>query len=119
MNTFRVLHRRNFSIHIKAFSILVLVCAAGSWLSAQSVAFSPNQGESDGVSGGGKWMEFHSEDKMTGAKKVRFEILSDNYLREDPDYHPRIQLVFTNGQSTSTAFTPDLRMGPPTRPGFF
>jgi hypothetical protein len=38
------------------FSHLVLVCAAALSVSAQSGTFSPNQGESDGVSAGGKWM---------------------------------------------------------------
>ena len=79
----------------------------------------PNQGESDGVSAGGKWMVFHSEDKMTGAKRVRFEILSDNYLREDPDYKPRIQLTCTNGKYTAADFNPGIRLGPPNRPGFW
>ncbi|MGA7300454.1 MAG: hypothetical protein WBX10_09110, partial [Candidatus Sulfotelmatobacter sp.] len=51
---------------------------------AQQGAMSPYQDEQDGVSAGGKWMEFRSEDKMTAAKKVRFELLSNNYLREDP-----------------------------------
>ena len=43
-------------------------------------------------------MVFHSEDKMTGAKKVRFELLADNYLSEDPDYKPRIQFTCTQWQ---------------------
>jgi hypothetical protein len=99
------------------FAGLVLVCAAAA--SAQSGALSPYQGESDGVSAGGKWMEFHSEDKMTGAKKVRFELLSDNYLSQDPDYKPRIELVCTNGKHTYADFNPGMRLGPPNRPGFW
>lgn len=80
---------------------------------------SPYQDESDGVSAGGKWMEFHSEDKMTGAKKVRLELLSDNYLSEDPDYKPRIDLTCTNGKYTESTFNPGIRLGPPNRPGFW
>ena len=111
---------RNRLAQVKAFfSVLVLVCATASSVSAQGIAFSPNQGESDGVSAGGKWMEFHSEDKMTGAKKVRFELLSDNYLREDPDYKPRIQIVCTNDKYTAADFNPGVRLGPPNRPGFW
>ena len=98
---------------------LVLVCAAALAASAQSGAMSPYQGESDGVSAGGKWMEFHSEEKMTGAKKVRFELLSDNYLSEDPDYKPRIELVCSNGKYTYADFNPGIRLGPPNRPGFW
>jgi hypothetical protein len=101
------------------FAIVVLVLAATVSLSAQSGAFSPYQDESDGVSAGGKWMQFHSEDKMTAAKKVRLELLSDNYLSEDPDYKPRIELVCTNGKYTYTDFNPGIRLGPPNRPGFW
>jgi hypothetical protein len=101
------------------FSALVLVCSAAVSVSAQSGAMSPYQDESDGVSAGGKWMEFHSEDKMTGAKKVRFELLSDNSLREDPDYKPRIELICTNSKYTYADFNPGIRLGPPNRPGFW
>jgi hypothetical protein len=97
----------------------VLVFAAAVSVSAQSGSFSPYQGESDGVSAGGKWMVFHSEDKMTAAKKVRLELLSDNYLSEDPDYKPRIELICTNGKYTYTDFNPGIRLGPPNRPGFW
>lgn len=101
------------------FAAVVLIFAATVSVSAQSGAFSPNQGESDGVSAGGKWMEFHSEDKMTGAKKMRLELLSDNYLSEDPDYKPRIELMCTNSKYTYTDFNPGIRLGPPNRPGFW
>ena len=97
---------------------LVLVCAAFV-ASAQDTVRSPNQDESDGVGVGGKWVEFHSEDKMTAAKRVRFELLSDNYLSEDPDYKPRIELVCTNGKFTYADFNPGMRLGPPNRPGFW
>jgi hypothetical protein len=106
--------------HARTFlSFLALVCFAALSVRAQNGRFSPNQGESDGVSAGGKWMEFHSEDKMTGAKKVRFELLSNNYLSEDPDYKPRIQFMCSNGKYTSTDFNPGIRLGPPNRPGFW
>ena len=97
---------------------LVVFCATSLIVRAQSVR-SPNQDESDGVSVGGKWTEFHSEDKMTAAKKVRLELLSDNYLSEDPDYKPRIELVCTNGKYTYSDFNPGIRLAPPNRPGFW
>jgi hypothetical protein len=96
-----------------------MVCAAALSASAQNRVMSPNQDESDGVSVGGKWVEFHSEGKMTGAKTVRFELLSDNYLSEDPDYKPRIELVCSNGKYTYADFNPGIRLGPPNRPGFW
>jgi hypothetical protein len=98
---------------------LVLVCVAALAASAQRGAMSPYQGESDGVSAGGNWIEFHSEEKMTGAKKVRFELLSDNYLSEDPDYKPRIELVCADRKFAYADFNPGIRLGPPNRPGFW
>ena len=86
---------------------------------AQQGAMSPYQDERDGVSAGGKWMEFQSEDKMTAAKKVRFELLANNYLKEDPDYKPRIELVCTNGKYEYSDFNPGARLGRPDYPGFW
>jgi hypothetical protein len=105
---------------IKIFlSALVFVCVAAPLLSAQGKVMSPNQGESDGVSAGGNWVVFHSEDKMTGAKVSRFEILSNNYLSTSRDYKPRIELTCTNGKYTASEFNPGIRLGMPDRPGFW
>lgn len=96
---------------------VMLFCAAS--LFAQSGAMSPYQDEKDGVSAGGKWMEFQSEDKMTGAKKARFELLADNFFREDPDYKPRVELFCENGKLKLADFNPGVRLPPPNRPGFW
>src|SRR5215470_4972591 len=80
---------------------------------------SPYQGESDGVSAGGKWMEYRSENKMTGAKKVRFELVADNYFKEDPDYKPRVELFCSDSKLTVADFNPGERLVPPNRPGFW
>jgi len=98
-------------------AVLCLMWAVAGW--AQTGSMSPNQGESDGVSAGGNWLEFHSEDKMTGAKKVRFELQSNNYFREDPDYKPRINLICDNGKLKVADFNPGVRLPPPNRPGFW
>jgi hypothetical protein len=98
---------------------LILVGAAALAAQAQSGSMSPYQGEKDGVSAGGKWMEFQSEDKMTGAKRVRFELLADNYFREDPDYPPRIELFCSNGKLALADFNPGVRLGGPDHPGFW
>ncbi len=95
----------------------ILLCAASAV--AQSGAMSPYQNEQDGVTAGGKWMEFQSEDKMTGAKKVRFELLADNYFREDPDYKPRVELFCEAGKLKLADFNPGVRLPPPNRPGFW
>lgn len=97
----------------------VLMCTAALTAAAQSGAMSPYQDESDGVGAGGKWMEFQSTDKMTGAKKVRFELLSNNYFREDPDYKPRVELMCRNGKFEYADFNPGVRLAPPNRPGFW
>ena len=95
----------------------LLLFAASSF--AQGGAMSPYQGEHDGVSAGGKWTEFQSEDKMTGAKKVRFELVSDNYFREDPNYKPRVELFCEDGKLKLADFNPGVRLPPPNRPGFW
>ncbi len=103
----------------KGLAASIVVCTMALLMHGQSNVLSPNQGESDGVSAGGKWVWFHSEDKMTGAKRVRLELLSDNYLAEDPDYKPRIELTCSNSKYTEAAFNPGIRLGPPNRPGFW
>jgi hypothetical protein len=98
---------------------LTLLCAAVVSVLAQQGSMSPYQDEKDGVSAGGKWMQFQSEDKMTGAKKVRFELLAENYFREDPEYKPRIELFCENGKLKLSDFNPGVRLPPPNRPGFW
>ena len=95
--------------------VIILFSAAAF---AQGGAMSPYQGEQDGASAGGKWMMFESEDKMTGAKRVRFELLAENYFREDPNYKPRVELVCENGKFKLASFNPAVRV-PPNRPGFW
>ncbi len=96
-----------------------LVVAGAAVASAQQGAMSPYQDEKDGVSAGGKWMQFQSDDKMTGAKNVRFELQADNYLSEDPEYKPRVELFCSNGKLKTADFNPGVRLPPPNRPGFW
>lgn len=100
-------------------ALLFFVAATAALACAQSGAMTPYQGESDGVSAGGKWLEFASTDKMTGAKKVRFEIQSNNYFREDNEYKPRVNLYCSNGKFKFADFNPGVRLLPPNRPGFW
>ena len=99
--------------------LLFFVIGAAALACAQSGAMTPYQDESDGVSAGGKWLEFHSTDKMTGAKKVRFQLQSDNYFREDPDYKPRVVLFCSDGKLKLADFNPGVKLPPPNRPGFW
>jgi hypothetical protein len=86
---------------------------------SQGNSMSPYQDEQDGVSAGGKWMQFQSVDKMSGAKKVRFELVADNYLKEDPEYKPRVELYCEAGKLKLADFNPGVRLPPPNRPGFW
>lgn len=100
-------------------SLLGLLSLAAVATFGQKGAMSPYQDEQDGVSAGGGWMQFQSEDKMTGAHKVRFELLANNYFREDPEYKPRVELFCENGKLKQAAFNPGIRLPPPNRPGFW
>jgi hypothetical protein len=101
-----------------AFGTFFVLSAAISAV-AQQGAMSPYQGEQDGVSAGGNWMEFRSEDKMTGAKKARFELRANNYIREDPDFKPRVEIVCSNGKYERADFDLGTRLGRPDYPGFW
>jgi hypothetical protein len=112
----RLLQNKNAAgAGVAGFFLMLAAMAA----SAQRGAMSPYQGEQDGVSAGGNWMEFRSEDKMTGAKKVRFELQANNYFKQDPDYKPRIEVVCKDGKWDHADFDPGTRLGRPDYPGFW
>ncbi len=102
-----------------SFAVLSFWFSASAVASAQTGAMSPYQGEQDGVSAGGNWLEFDSTDKMTGEKKVRFQLQSNNYFREDNDYKPRVNIFCSNGKYKWAEFNPGMRLVPPNRPGFW
>lgn len=102
-----------------AFLCLFFITGAAAFACAQNGAMTPYQDESDGVSAGGNWLEFASTDRMTGANKVRFQLQSDNYFREDPNYKPRVTLICSNGKLKLADFNPGVRLPPPNRPGFW
>ncbi len=109
-------HNKNlYATAAALFATIILAVSA----SAQQGAMSPYQGEQDGVSAGGKWMAFRSEDKMTGAKKVRFVLVSNNYFQADPDSKPRVAIVCTDGKYQYADFNPGERLGRPDYPGFW
>lgn len=119
MNGLRLLQNKYRSVLTALVGTLLLSTAGAVSATAQQGTMSPYQDEQDGVSAGGKWMEFRSEDKMTGAKKVRFELLANNYLKEDPDNKPRVELTCTNGKYQYADFNPGVRLGRPDYPGFW
>lgn len=112
----------NALISLRSFNVAAIAGAVLLWAAAtfaQDGAMSPYQNERDGVSAGGKWMQFESQDKMTGAKRVRFELLADNYFREDPQYKPRVELFCEAGKLKLADFNPGVRLPRPNRPGFW
>jgi hypothetical protein len=113
---FRKAMRSKLTAGAVFLSFLIAMTAIAN---AQNGVMSPNQGEADGVSAGGNWLEFSSIDKMTGAKRVRFQLLSNNYFREDPEFKPRVNLYCDNGKLKFPDFNPGVRLPPPNRPGFW
>jgi hypothetical protein len=73
-----------------------------------------------GISAGGNWLEFDKSDPMTDAKRVRFEIEADNFLRNSGYYKPKIEVFCKDNSEFSAAqFDPNVKIGPPNRPGFW
>jgi len=73
----------------------------------------------NGVSAGGKWMEYRAEDPMTVAKRVRFELPAENVNAEDRVDEARIILYCTDGKLNLADFRPNIRLGRPDWPGFW
>jgi len=73
----------------------------------------------NGVSAGGKWMEYRAEDPMTAAKRVRFELPAENVNAEDRVDEARIILYCTDGKLNLADFRPNIRLGRPDWPGFW
>jgi hypothetical protein len=71
-----------------------------------------------GISAGGKWLEFDSQDQMALVKTARFELEADNAL-PGSDSTPKILLFCTGGKLTLSDFRPNARIAPPNRPGFW
>ena len=100
--------RQRFALR-SAFAVCLVLCAGVLSLSAQ--------GDNNA---GGNWRSFDSEDAMTAAKKVRFELISDNSMRSNRDLpEARIELFCENGKYKASTFTPGVKLGPPNRPGFW
>lgn len=79
----------------------------------------PSYDQGDRASAGGNWWEFDSEDRMTAVRRIRFEITSDNSLRDNRAVQSRIEIFCEKGKYKSSAFTPGIMLGPPTHPGFW
>jgi hypothetical protein len=75
------------------------------------------EGSANAVSAGGNWMEYSSEDRMTAAKRTRFELPANSAPRSDPS--AKVILYCTNGKLTLADFHPGERLSRPNWPGFW
>jgi hypothetical protein len=80
-----------------------------------------NNNANSGVSAGGNWHQIDSEDKMTAAKRIKFELLSNNALRgsRDRESQSRVEIYCENGKYKTSDFVPGIRLAQPNRPGFW
>jgi hypothetical protein len=85
---------------------------------AQDGAMPAARAQVAGAPAGGKWVEFQSEDKMTAAQKVRFELEADTLL-PDSDAKAKVILFCVNGKLELGDFRPNLRIGPPNWASFW
>lgn len=99
-------NRRKFPVKALV-ACFILLCAAAV-LCAQE----------NGISAGGKWMEFDSQDQMTLVKSTRFELEADNSLARS-GASPKIILFCSNGKLNLSDFKPNARIAPPDHPSFW
>lgn len=80
------------------------------------VSLAPAQG--NGVPVGGKWMKYETEEKMTGQKRVKFDLPADNYL-SNSDRRPEVMLFCVGGKLKLADFRPNFGMSGPNRVSFW
>jgi hypothetical protein len=111
-------HRQRFAVSA-VFTFCILIAGARP-VSAQYDGGARNDdSRGQGVNAGGNWKVFDSEDRMTAAKRVTFELVSDNNSREDRYARSKIEIFCENGKYKGSEFTPSLRLAPPNRPGIW
>jgi hypothetical protein len=93
---------------------LIFACALAA---AQSRRGDADRDYDNGVSAGGKWTEYRAEDRMTAAKRVRFELPAND--APDSADQARIILYCTDGKLNLADFRPNVRIGRPDWPGFW
>ena len=74
--------------------------------------------QNNGVPAGGKWTMSETEEKMTGEKRVKFDLPADNNLR-DSDRPPEVMIFCVAGKLKLADFHPNLRMSGPNRASFW
>src|SRR5271170_5198393 len=97
---------QNFPVRAFVVGFMLLCISAVLWAQAP------------GISAGGKWMEYDSQNEMTLVKSSRFELDADNSL-PGSDSSPKILLFCTGGKMSLADFRPNAMIAPPNRPGFW
>jgi hypothetical protein len=69
------------------------------------------EGNENRVNAGGNWTEYSGEDRMTAAKRVRFELPADGATNSKDQ--AKVILYCTNGKLNLADFHPDLRLARP------
>jgi hypothetical protein len=100
--------KTNSGFPVKAFLAGVMLLLVASILCAQNA----------GISAGGRWMEYDSQDQMTLVKTARFELDADNSL-PGSEASPKVILFCTGGKLNLADFRPNAMIAPPNRPGFW
>ena len=70
-----------------------------------------------GISAGGNWTEYRSEDLMTAQKRVRFVLRANN--EPESNESASVILYCTDGKLKLADFHPNLRLARPNWPGFW
>ena len=119
--SFSASHRPGYRQRFAALAVFtcLLLCAGATSAFAQYDNARNDDTRAEGVSAGGHWKVFDSEDPMTAAKRVTFELLSENSSREDRYARSRIDIYCENGKYKGSEFSPAIRLAPPNRPGFW
>jgi hypothetical protein len=71
----------------------------------------------NGVSAGGQWTQYRSEDRMTAEKRVRFVLRANN--EPDSDDSASVVLHCSDGELKLSVFHPNLRLARPNWIGFW
>ena len=111
--------RQRFTVSAVFACCLLIAGAMSAFAQYDGGARSDDSGRGAGSNAGGNWKLFESEDRMTAARRVTFELLSDNSSREDRYARSRIEIFCENGKYKGSEFSPAIRLAPPNRPGFW
>jgi hypothetical protein len=99
-----------YTVLLASFCVFLAVIAAHT-LPAQE-----DEG-GEGVSAGGNWTQYSSEDRMTAQHRTRFELPAENLPNSDNE--ARIVLYCSDGKLTLADFHPGSKLARPNWPGFW